>query len=86
MGLNFPAVQIYSDAAFNSLAPKGWEQLQSLGVHGGTAALSVGGGTWDVPVHKGDEAVAAETGFDLLVCALRLKGREISSEILVPYM
>lgn len=44
------------------------------------------GGTWDAPVQRGSEVVAAETGFYLLVYALSLKGREITSEILVPYM
>lgn len=44
------------------------------------------GGTWDVPVQRGSEEVAAKRGFYFLVCALRLKGRGIRSEILLPYM
>lgn len=69
MGLNFLAVQIYPDAAFNSLAPERWEQLQSLDVHRSTAAMNI---RWEMCLKWSQ----LRQGFTFwCVLALRLKSR-----------
>lgn len=68
MGLNFLEVQLYSEAAFNSLAPGRWERWPRLAVRSSTAAGSTHRGTGDAPAQSRSGMVAAETGLHLVVC------------------